>query len=91
MSYPPDEKLRLMTGLQTSPDWEIICERIDKEVQAITSEISLNLKKRNYDKASHLNGKMEMAQFLKNLPNKIRRENQGIINRIKEDLASLRS
>ena len=87
MSYFPEDKVRMMIGFQTSPDWAILCERIDQEIKGIESEISLSLKKRNYDRASHLNGKKEMCEFLKGLPMKIKRDNQGIVERVREMIA----
>lgn len=80
----PEDKVRYMAGLISGNDWNIVCERIDQEIKAIETEISLSLKKQNYDRASHLNGKKEMAEFLKGLPLRISRENKGIIDRVKE-------
>ena len=84
MSYQPNDKIRFMEGLSVSPDWAIVCEEVDLMIKSFDQEISNNLKKKNYDMASHLNGKKEMAEILKSLPRMIKRKNQGIIERIKD-------
>ena len=83
----PDEKARLMESLLCSPYWEIVRERLDEEIKYLNLDISLAIKKQKYDTASHLNGKLEMAEFIKALPERIVRENRSIIERVKEALS----
>lgn len=84
--FSPEDKAKHMSTLLVTY-WPIVAERLEQEQKSIEAEISLCLKKRNFDRASHLNGKKEMAEYVLGLPHRIRKENLKFIERVKEALS----
>lgn len=91
MKYTPEEIVRRMDAVMVSEDWALICERIDKEIKSMELQKSQLIKKREWEKSSHVNGRQEMAEYLKGLPLRVKRENLGIVQRVTDALNDLAS
>lgn len=84
MERTPKDKVQFCNDLLKTEVWSLICEELDAELGYINNDISSALRKKNFEKASRLDGKKEMVEFLKQLPLKIRKQNESLIQRIKD-------
>lgn len=79
----PKDKIEALSALQQTMGWALLSAELEATIQVLSNDISNAIRKKDFEHASRLDGKKEMAELLKNLPARIKRKNETVIERVK--------
>lgn len=83
MDLSPKDKVAILDALTQTQAWSVLCAELDENIKFLSNDISTAIRKKDFERASRLDGKKEMAEFVKSLPSRIKHRNETIIERVK--------
>lgn len=79
----PKDKVDIAGAMVQTQAWAMLCAELDEHIKTLSNDISNAIRKKDFEQASRLDGKKEMAEMVKTIPFRIKRKNETIIERVK--------